>query len=126
MPGTSTFSRRMVRVVDQSSHTTHRYEPPQPPPYTMSPSGMFLYILSLVAVPPDIDDSKTSGDITVSERDNVTLVCQATGQPEPRILWRREDGSHILLRNRPDDSESGGLLNLFFGVLYFFRSDFDI
>ncbi|GJQ69023.1 hypothetical protein Trydic_g6195 [Trypoxylus dichotomus] len=59
-----------------------------------------------VLVPPDIDDSKTSGDITVSEGENVTLVCQASGQPTPRILWRREDGSHILLRNRLEESES--------------------
>ncbi|KAJ3627960.1 hypothetical protein MTP99_015293 [Tenebrio molitor] len=56
-----------------------------------------------VAVPPDIDDSGTSSDVTVEEGDNVTLSCSASGHPEPRILWRREDGDHIILQDNPHD-----------------------
>ncbi|CAH1995435.1 unnamed protein product, partial [Acanthoscelides obtectus] len=50
-----------------------------------------------VAVPPDIDDSETSGDITIAEGENVTLTCKATGHPHPRIVWRREDGGSLVV-----------------------------
>jgi neurotrimin len=60
-----------------------------------------------VAVPPDIDDSGTSSDVTVEEGDNVTLSCSASGHPEPRILWRREDGDHIILQDNPHDIKKG-------------------
>ncbi|XP_022913132.1 lachesin-like [Onthophagus taurus] len=71
-----------------------------------------------VQVSPDIDDEGTSGDVTVTEKDNVTLTCRARGQPEPRVLWRREDSKHILLKETPLDVEkvdtfSGSTLNLF-------------
>ncbi|XP_066908551.1 lachesin, partial [Halyomorpha halys] len=46
-------------------------------------------------VPPDIVDAESSNDVTASEGDNVTLSCRATGRPEPRILWKREDSSTI-------------------------------
>lgn len=58
-------------------------------------------------VPPDIDDAETSADMTVSEGENVTLVCRATGHPEPRILWRREDGNHITLHPKPNETDIG-------------------
>lgn len=74
---------------------------------------MFRVVNFIVPVPPDIDDSETSGDITVSEGDNVTLVCKASGQPQPRILWRREDGSHILLRTKTLETDTGEF-DLFF------------
>ncbi|XP_056640219.1 lachesin-like [Diorhabda sublineata] len=51
-----------------------------------------------VHVPPDIDDSGTSKDITIKEGENVTVTCSATGHPEPRILWRREDGGHLIMQ----------------------------
>ncbi|XP_018320760.1 lachesin isoform X2 [Agrilus planipennis] len=51
-----------------------------------------------VQVPPNIDDSLTSGDITVQEGENVTLSCKAAGNPPPRIIWRREDGAKLMLR----------------------------
>ncbi|KAK9881110.1 hypothetical protein WA026_014456 [Henosepilachna vigintioctopunctata] len=60
-----------------------------------------------VQVPPDIDDSGTSSDVTISEGENVTLSCTATGHPEPRILWRREDGKHITLQVSPQETQKG-------------------
>ncbi|KAJ8981340.1 hypothetical protein NQ317_015981 [Molorchus minor] len=54
-------------------------------------------------VPPDIDDSGTSGDITVKEGENVTFTCSATGHPKPRILWRREDGGHLIVHGDSDE-----------------------
>lgn len=61
----------------------------------------------LFAVPPDIDDSATSGDITIKEGENVTFTCSATGHPEPRILWRREDGSHLVIQTAPHETQKG-------------------
>lgn len=52
----------------------------------------------LFAVPPDIVYDDTSGDLAVAEGDNATLWCRATGHPIPRITWKREDGSPIILR----------------------------
>ncbi|XP_044012516.1 lachesin-like [Aphidius gifuensis] len=53
-----------------------------------------------ILVPPDIVyGEETSKDLSVSEGENVTLNCQATGKPTPRVSWRREDGHHILIRN---------------------------
>ncbi|XP_045030063.1 neurotrimin-like isoform X2 [Daphnia magna] len=48
-----------------------------------------------VTVPPDIVDSESSGDVMVTEGQNTTLRCSATGHPLPVITWRREDGRPI-------------------------------
>ncbi|XP_050348974.1 lachesin-like isoform X2 [Nymphalis io] len=45
-----------------------------------------------VVVPPSIIDNMTSTDMVVREGTDVTLVCQASGYPEPYVMWRREDG----------------------------------
>lgn len=34
----------------------------------------------------------TSTDMVVREGSDVTLVCRASGYPEPYVMWRREDG----------------------------------
>lgn len=52
---------------------------------------------SVLSVPPDILDYPTSNDMVVKEGSNVTLKCEATGSPEPTIIFRREDGEPILL-----------------------------
>ncbi|KAH0567083.1 hypothetical protein KQX54_006523 [Cotesia glomerata] len=61
----------------------------------------------MIAVPPDIVyGDETSKDLSVTEGENVTLNCQATGTPKPRVSWRREDGQHILIRNSTSFSSS--------------------
>ncbi|XP_072929196.1 lachesin-like isoform X2 [Epargyreus clarus] len=45
-----------------------------------------------VVVPPSIIDNMTSTDLVVREGSDVTLVCRASGYPEPYVMWRREDG----------------------------------
>lgn len=48
-------------------------------------------------------DKESSSDVTLQEGANTILSCRAAGRPTPRIVWRREDGDHIILRN---DSEA--------------------
>ena len=53
-----------------------------------------------VMVPPDIDMAHTSGDIVAREHeDTARLVCTANGVPRPRIVWRREGGLKIRIKN---------------------------
>ncbi|KAK1131972.1 hypothetical protein K0M31_016114 [Melipona bicolor] len=58
-----------------------------------------LFLNALQSLPPDIVyGGDTSADLAVSEGDNATLSCRATGRPTPRVSWRREDGEPILIR----------------------------
>lgn len=49
-------------------------------------------------VPPDIINEESSADISVQEGEDAALVCRATGHPQPRVTWRREDNDYILMR----------------------------
>ncbi|XP_055375123.1 lachesin isoform X2 [Condylostylus longicornis] len=51
-----------------------------------------------VQVPPDIVNEESSADLAVQEGEDATLTCKATGNPLPRITWRREDNDVILIR----------------------------
>jgi len=41
-------------------------------------------------VAPQILDTWSSDDVIVQEGDDVTLVCNATGEPQPQVTWRRQ------------------------------------
>ena len=60
-------------------------------------------------VPPDIDESQSSGDLTVTEGGNVTLSCLAHGQPSPVVTWRREDKEEMRETQSPDTTLMAGL-----------------
>lgn len=51
-----------------------------------------------VVIPPDIVYEETSGDMMIPEGGSAKLVCKARGYPEPKILWKREDGGEIIVR----------------------------
>ncbi|XP_067634489.1 lachesin isoform X2 [Eurosta solidaginis] len=51
-----------------------------------------------VQFPPDIINEESSADLAVQEGEDATLSCKATGNPMPRVIWRREDGEMILIR----------------------------
>ncbi|XDV35680.1 hypothetical protein PO909_005577, partial [Leuciscus waleckii] len=59
----------------------------------------------IVKVPPKIYD--ISSDITVNEGSNVSLICTASGKPEPKIFWR-----HITPSGEFKKYESGEYLNI--------------
>ncbi|KYM91883.1 Lachesin [Atta colombica] len=53
-----------------------------------------------VVIPPDIMDLDNTADmLTAKENGDLMLRCRATGNPEPVVIWRREDGRNITLRN---------------------------
>ncbi|KAJ8932937.1 hypothetical protein NQ314_014315 [Rhamnusium bicolor] len=58
-------------------------------------------------MPPDILNEDTSGDMSISEGENATLLCTAAGHPTPRITWKREDGQPILVRKGLRDYSKG-------------------
>ena len=58
----------------------------------------FFFFEWWIAVPPDILVNQSSSDQVASEGDNVSLICAATGYPDPKITWRREDNQLINAR----------------------------
>lgn len=51
-----------------------------------------------VVVPPDFVSEDTSGDVMVPEGGTVKLTCRARGYPTPHVLWRREDGVELVIK----------------------------
>lgn len=64
-----------------------------------------IYTIFFLSVPPDILDYPTSTDMVVDEGANVTLQCVAKGSPEPKVIWKREDGEKIDLHNNSQGKE---------------------
>ncbi|XP_023228169.1 neuronal growth regulator 1-like isoform X2 [Centruroides sculpturatus] len=56
-----------------------------------------------VVVAPEFLNELTSKNMTVMENTNVTLTCRATGNPQPEIKWKREDGQGIILGQEKND-----------------------
>ncbi|KAL2090105.1 hypothetical protein ACEWY4_014793 [Coilia grayii] len=75
------------------------------------------HVQLIVRVPPKIYD--ISSDITVNEGSNISLICTATGKPEPIISWRhitplakkQENGEYLnitgITRDQAGDYECG-------------------
>ncbi|ROT72556.1 putative lachesin [Penaeus vannamei] len=55
---------------------------------------IFIIVFSPL-VPPTIDDSRSSGDVTVDEGKDVSMTCEARGDPSPVIRWVREGGERF-------------------------------
>lgn len=51
-------------------------------------------------VPPDIINEESSVDMAVQEGEDAALTCKATGNPIPRVTWKKEDGDHIYIRKQ--------------------------
>ena len=59
------------------------------------------------AVPPDIDDVRTSSDVIVSENSDAKLQCIADGHPKPRIEWLREDKAQFSFYDGKQTDQTG-------------------
>lgn len=53
-----------------------------------------------LTVPPDIINEDSSVDMAVQEGEDAALTCRATGNPMPRVTWKKEDGDFILIRKQ--------------------------
>ncbi|XP_066586606.1 lachesin-like [Prorops nasuta] len=51
-----------------------------------------------VMISPDILDDESANGLITHEGGNVRLRCIATGSPEPKVIWKREDGRNIIRR----------------------------
>ena len=63
-----------------------------------------------VVVPPDIlnvpdMNSAILEEGVANEGGSISLVCQATGVPEPTVQWKREGGRDITIRNEGRDKQ---------------------
>ncbi|XP_059049728.1 lachesin-like [Achroia grisella] len=52
-----------------------------------------------VVIPPDFITEETSGDTMVPEGGTARVSCRARGVPAPRVMWKREDGQEIVVRD---------------------------
>ncbi|XP_035451602.1 lachesin isoform X1 [Spodoptera frugiperda] len=53
-----------------------------------------------VVIPPDFIPEETSGDTMVPEGGTARVSCKARGVPPPRVMWKREDGMEIVVRDQ--------------------------
>uniref|UniRef100_A0A8D8X7W4 Neurotrimin n=1 Tax=Cacopsylla melanoneura TaxID=428564 RepID=A0A8D8X7W4_9HEMI len=51
-----------------------------------------------VTISPNILDDDPPDGYMVMEGDSITLRCRATGVPDPKVEWKREDNKNIVLR----------------------------
>jgi hypothetical protein len=57
--------------------------------------------LLLLTVPPNIvDDESSASTVAVREGLNISLTCKAKGNPEPKIVWKRENALKITVDRR--------------------------
>lgn len=55
---------------------------------------------NIFSVPPDIINEDSSVDMAVQEGEDSALTCRATGNPTPRVTWKKEDGDYIYVRKQ--------------------------
>ncbi|XP_076166243.1 dpr-interacting protein lambda [Ptiloglossa arizonensis] len=69
-----------------------------------------------VVIPPDIMDDESADGMVTHEGGNIRLRCVATGSPKPTVIWKREDGRNIILREdgqkQPKKNHTGETLEL--------------
>lgn len=60
-----------------------------------------------IVIPPDFIPEETSGDTMVPEGGTARVSCRARGTPAPRVMWKREDGQDIVIRDNTGTKTKG-------------------
>ncbi|KAG8176126.1 hypothetical protein JTE90_014080 [Oedothorax gibbosus] len=60
-----------------------------------------------IVVPPEFINEVVNRNMSVAENANITLSCKATGNPLPKIKWKREDGQPIIVSTQKVDMYDG-------------------
>ena len=69
------------------------------------------FLLIYFTVPPEIIDAESSpSTVNIRENYNASLICKATGTPEPKITWKREDGKKIVIKRKKNNGRKGKLV----------------
>lgn len=71
-------------------------------------------------VPPDIINEDSSVDMAVQEGEDAALTCRATGNPTPRVTWKKEDGDYIYIRKQGNRDLMKGQLSMTKIMILFF------
>ena len=86
--------------------------------------------LHFFSVPPEIIDAESStSTVNIRENYNASLICKATGTPEPEITWKREDGRKIVIKRKKNNGKKGNKAKFsnfscrFINPNYFFQSE---
>lgn len=58
-----------------------------------------------------MDSSGLPTDGETNEGGSVSLLCKATGVPEPTVQWRREGGKDIILRSETRERQGMHLIS---------------
>lgn len=77
-----------------------------------------------VVIPPDIIYEDTSGDVMVPEGGTVKLTCRAKGYPNPHVLWRREDGRDIVIKDASSTKTKGEFFISFISLFIYYNISF--
>ncbi|KAF0297312.1 Lachesin [Amphibalanus amphitrite] len=87
-----------IRVTHENGRTWHLHidsvRPADQDWYTCqvnTPNVTQQHAFLEVTVPPDISSDGNMSEVTAFEGENVTLICRASGVPQPNVTWRRED-----------------------------------
>lgn len=73
-----------------------------------------------VVIPPDFIPEETSGDTMVPEGGTARVSCKARGIPPPRVMWKREDGQEIVVRDQNGSKTKGSTSTRFYKKKIFF------
>uniref|UniRef100_A0A7M4FT87 Ig-like domain-containing protein n=1 Tax=Crocodylus porosus TaxID=8502 RepID=A0A7M4FT87_CROPO len=83
----------------------------QPPWYRLPGLSVLLWLLLVPPVPPALEPSESSEDLTATQGTAVTFTCEARGSPFPTLSWLK-DGEPLSWQSNLVPSSQGTQLSL--------------